>query len=116
MNLDGARIYNEGVELGHDCEEKIRYIISAMKSVSPSSEVSMRFVKSGHTYEGLLWGKANNIPISGYNRGPSVSHVLDALLRKVKEERLRIWKFNHGQIKPKATNQSHGYSLMAIAG
>ncbi len=116
MNLDGARIYNEGVGLGHDCEEKIRHIVSAMKSVSPSSEVSMRFVKSGHTYEGLLWGKANNIPIGVYNRGPSVSHVLDTLLRKVKKECLRIWKLNKGQIKPKEINQGHGYSPMAMTG
>ena len=116
MSLDGARIYNEGVGLSHDCEEKIRHIVSAMKSVSPSSEVSMRFVKNGHTYEGLLWGKANNIPIGVYNRGSSVSHVLDTLLRKVKNECLRIWKLNKGQIKPKETNQSHGYSPMAMAG
>ena len=116
MNLDGARIYNEGVGLGHDCEEKIRHIVKALKSLSPRSEVSMRFVKSGHVYEGLLWGKANDVPIGVYNRGPSVSHVLDTLLRKVKKECLRIWKLNKSQIKSKATNQSHEYSPMAMAG
>lgn len=116
MNLDGARIYDEGVGLGHDCEEKIQQIVNAMKSVSPSSEVSIRFVKSGPTYEALLWGKASNIPIGVYNRGPSVSHVLDTLLRKVKKECLRVWKFNKSQIKPRETNQNHGYSPMVMAG
>jgi hypothetical protein len=116
MNLEGAKIYNEGVGLGHDCEERIRHIVKVLKSLSPSSEVSMRFVKSGHVYEGLLWGKANDVPIGVYNRGPSVSHVLDTLLRKVKKECLRIWKLNKGQIKTKKTNSIQGYSPIAMAG
>lgn len=41
MNLDGAKIYAEGLGLGHECEEKIRQIVGAMKSISPTSEVSM---------------------------------------------------------------------------
>lgn len=115
MNLDGAKIYTEGLGLGHDCEEKIRQIVGAMKSISPTSEVSMRFVKSGHTYEGLLWGKANSIPIGVYNRGPSVSHVLDTLLRKVKKECHKIWKLKRAEVKSRAVAQTSGYSPMAIA-
>ena len=116
MNLHGVRIYNEGVEMGRDCEEKIRKIINVIKSISPSSEVGMRFLKNGHTYEGLLWGKANDIPIGVYNRGASMPHVLDALLRKVKKQSLKIWKLNKVQIKPGATTYIEGHSPLDMAG
>ncbi len=92
MNVNGARIYTEGVSIKGECEKKIEHIVSSIKALSPSSEVSMRFLKVGHTYEGLVWGSANNVPIGIYNRGPSMIHVLETLYRKVKKECLRIWK------------------------
>jgi exonuclease VII small subunit len=116
MNLDGTRIYNEGVEIDHSCEEKIHLITKAIRSMSPTSEVGMRLVKSGRIYEGLLWGQANDIPIGIYNRGPSLAHVLDTLLRKVKKECLRIWKANSVRLQTKETSQNQKPSPMALAG
>lgn len=94
MNVDNARIYNEGVSIGPDCEEKVQQIVNTVKSIFPSSDLSMRFLKSGHTYEALLWGNADNVPIGVYNRGPSLSHVLETLQRKVKKECLKVWKLS----------------------
>lgn len=92
MTLNGARVYFEGVGLDHDCDEKIRQIVSAIKSLSPSSEVSMRFLKSGNLYEGLLWGKASDVPITVYNRGQSMAHVLEMLYKKAKKQSLKVLK------------------------
>jgi len=116
MNLRDVRIYSEGVEMGRDCEEKIRKIVNVIKSLSPSSEVGMRFLKNGHTYEGMLWGKANDIPIGVYNRGASMSHVLDALLRRVRKQSLKIWKLNRVRSKPKATTNVEVHSPFAMVG
>lgn len=112
MILDGARIYNEGVEVGHDTEEKIRQIVNALKAFSPTSEVSMRFLKTGHIYEGLLWGKTHDVPIGIYNRGPSITHVLDTLQRRVKKECLKVLKRNGLKHEPK---RRFSESPMAIA-
>ena len=94
MTIEGVRIYNEGVGIGHDCEEKIRQIMTAVKTVSPSSEVSMRLLKSGKCYEALLWGNADGVPIGVYNRGPTVPLVLDTIYRNVKKQCLKVWKMN----------------------
>ncbi|PWU13174.1 MAG: hypothetical protein C5B49_15055 [Bdellovibrio sp.] len=59
MIINGATIYNEGVSLGHDGDKKIHQIMTTLKSLSKSSNVSMRFLKSGNQYEALVWGKAN---------------------------------------------------------
>lgn len=116
MTLDGARIYDEGVGIGQDCEEKIRQIVGAVKTLSPSSEVSMRFLKSGNMYEGLLWGKANDVPIGVYNRGQSMTHVLDTIHRKVKRECLKVWKMSGMSVKSKQKTQFQNHSPMAMAG
>src|ERR1700744_2772084 len=92
MIINGATIYNEGVGIGHDCEEKIRQIMTTLKSLSPSSNVSMRFLKTGRQYEALVWGKADDMPIGVYNRGPSLGHVLDTVYSKVKKQCLKAWK------------------------
>jgi hypothetical protein len=86
MIIEGARIYNEGVTLGHDCEEKIRQIMAALNSVSSAPEVSVRLLKTGKSYEGLLWGMTDKAKIGLYNRGPSASHVLETLYKKVKKQ------------------------------
>jgi hypothetical protein len=116
MTLDGARIYNEGVGISQDCEEKIRQIVAAIKTLSPSSEVSMKFLKSGTTYEGLLWGNASDIPIGVYNRGQSMTHVLDTIYRKVKKECLKVWKVKGVGVKSKARSQYRSHSPIAMVG
>lgn len=115
MTLNGARIYNEGMEIGHDSEEKIRRIVTAIKSLSPSSDIGMRFLKSGKTYEGLLWGRADNTPIGIYNRGPSMTHVLDTIFRKVNKECSNKRKLRCGNRARKET-QTYDHSSMAMAG
>jgi hypothetical protein len=100
MVLEGARIYNEGVSIEKESEQKISQIVTALKTLSPASDVSMRFLKYGKVYEGLLWGKANDYPIGAYFRGPSMSHVLDTLYNKVKKECLKIWRLKQGQMNP----------------
>lgn len=116
MTLDGVRIYNEGVGISQDCEEKIRQIVGAIKNLSPSSVVSMRFLKSGTMYEGLLWGEASDVPIGVYNRGQSMTHVLDTIYRKVKKECLKVWKVNGIGVKSKERPQYQSGSPMAMAG
>ena len=58
---------------------KIRQIVNTLKTISFSPEVSLRLVKSSRTYEGLLWGKADNIPLGAYSRGASINQVFDKL-------------------------------------
>ena len=48
MNLEGVSIYDDGAGIGREGVEKIRQIVRTLKSVAPSSEVSMRFLKSGN--------------------------------------------------------------------
>jgi hypothetical protein len=114
MNIEGANIYEDGVKLGHDCEDKIRQIVSTLKTLSPSPDVSLRLVKSGRTYEGLLWGKADSVPLGAYNRGASINQVLDKLYGRVKRECVKVWKLNGA--KEKAKFQTYGHETMAIAG
>jgi hypothetical protein len=116
MTIDGVRIYNDGVGVGHDSEEKIRQIATTMKTLSPSSDVSLRVLKSGRTYEGLLWGKAGNQPIGVYNRGPSMAHVLDTLHRKVKKQCLKSLRRSGASFKPKHTFQTFDQLSLAMAG
>lgn len=92
MILEGVRIYSEGVKISQDCEEKIRQIVGVIKRLSPYSEVSMRFLKSGGVYEGLLWGNASDVPIGVYNRGQSMTRVLDMIYGRVKKDCLKAWK------------------------
>lgn len=86
MNIDGVRIYDEGVEINQDCEVKIRKIVNDLRSVSPAPDIGMRFVKSGRSVEALLWGKASDISLGIYNRGTSLARVLTTLHRKVKKQ------------------------------
>ena len=71
--------------------------MTTVKAVSPTSEVSMRFLKSGRSYEALLWGKADCVPIGVYHRGPSMTQVLDVVYRNVKKQCLKVWKLNGAQ-------------------
>jgi hypothetical protein len=79
MELDGARIYDDGVEIDKGGEKKIRPIVTSIKTLSPTSDVGMKFVKSGRVKEALLWGKAKDGPIGVYNRGLSLNAVLDTI-------------------------------------
>ncbi|MEN0059800.1 MAG: hypothetical protein AAGB31_13250 [Bdellovibrio sp.] len=116
MVLAGARVYNDGVGINHDTEEKIHQIVNTIKAVSPSSDVSMRFLKSGQVYEGLLWGKANDIPIGVYKRGVSMSHVLENLLKRVRKECVKVCKMSRGHnASRRKTNFNHQADL-AMAG
>ena len=115
MTLDGAIVYFEGVKVDHEYDDKIRQIMSAIKSLSPSSEVSMRFLRSGRLYEGLLWGKAIDVPIGVYNRGQSMAHVLDTLYKKVTKQSLKVLKMK-GAAKSgnKTYDQSHEPLAVAV--
>ncbi len=114
MNLDGARIYDEGVGIDKGAEEKIRQIVSSLKALSPASDIGMRFVRNGRIIEGLLWGKTKEVPIGVYNRAPSLDAVLDILQRKVKKQCLMIRKKNSGRFQPKYKTYNH--SPMEMAG
>jgi hypothetical protein len=115
MILDGARVYFEGVKVDHEYDDKIRQIVCTIKSLSPSSEVSMRFMKSGNLYEVLLWGKASEVPIGVYNRGQSMAHVLDTLYKKVKKQSLKVLKMK-GVAKTGERTYLHSHEPMAMAG
>ena len=114
MKLDGARIYDEGVGIKQDAEEKIRKIVSSLKDISPTSEIGMRFVKNGRVVEGLLWGKAKEVPIGIYNRGSSLNVVLETIQRKVKKECLKIKKANGKQFQK--MNESYNHLPLEMAG
>jgi hypothetical protein len=102
MKLGGARIYEEGIEIGKEGKAKIRQIVKAIKTLSPTSDVSMRFLKSGNVYEGLLWGKAREVPIGVYKRGLTMAHVLDTLQKKVKKECLKVCWVRAGKLTSRA--------------
>jgi hypothetical protein len=114
MDLDGARIYDEGVGIDKSAEDKIRQIVTSIKTLSPASDVGMRFVKSGRVIEALLWGKAKDFPIGVYNRGPSLNAVLDTIQRKVKKQCLRTRKTNRAQFQP--NNKTYNHSPLEMAG
>ena len=113
MVLAGARIYNDGVGINHDTEEKINQIVNTIKAVSPSSDVSMRFLRSGPVYEGLLWGTANSIPIGVYRRGVSMSHVLENILKRVRKECVKVCKMSRGNSNRKSSFNHQGDLAMA---
>ena len=92
MTVENAKIYNEGVEIDRDGEEKIRQIVTVIQMLSPRSDISLRLLKCDRSFEGLLWGKANNQPIGVYRRGASLSHVLDTLLVNVKRQCMKSRK------------------------
>lgn len=94
MVIEGANIYCEGVTADRNSEEKIRQIVSAIKTVSHDSEVSVRFLKVGRVYEGLLWGKAAGTPLGVYRRGASLHQVAESLLLQVRKECLKLWRSN----------------------
>lgn len=114
MELNGARIYEEGVEIKQDAREKISEIVKYIKDLSPASDLGMRFVKNGKLVEGLLWGKAKEVPIGIYNRGPSLNAVLDILQRKVKKECLRIKKEIGNPFRPR--NKTYNNPPLEMAG
>lgn len=92
MMLNGARIYCDGIEIDTRSQQQIEKIITSLKEVSPLAEVSLRFLKDGDIYEGLLWGRAIDSPIGVYSRGSSLNRLLDLLQKKVSMECLKIWK------------------------
>jgi len=114
MIIDGATIYNDGVGLGHDCEKKIRQIMTTLKTLSPSSKLSMRLLKSGRRYEALIWGTADDLPFGMYNRGPSLAHILDFVYNKVKKKCLSVWNAS-GRVQCKRSSAYNG-SARALAG
>ena len=113
MNLDGAKIYDDGVEINKGAEEKIRQILNSLKTISPTSDVGMRLVKSSRFIEGLLWGKTKDASIGVYNRGPSLNAVLDRIQRKIKKQCLKIRKKNGDLIQPKTKTNNHSPLEMA---
>jgi hypothetical protein len=116
MNIDGAKVYKDGVKIRHDCEAEIRQIVQALKTLSPSPELSLRVVKMGRIYEGLLWGKAAGIPLGAYNRGASINQVIDRLYLRVKKKCLKVWKSYGVNERTKSKTQTYGHETMAIAG
>ena len=116
MTLEGARIYSEGVGIGQELEPKIRQIVGTIKALSPSPDVSIRFLKNGRAYEALLWGKADDIPIGVYNRGPSMSHVLDTLYKKVKKACSKTRKSEVVSVRRASKHQPIDAGQLAMAG
>lgn len=93
MEIKGARIYDDGVGISREAEEKIRKIVHEIKTVATSTDLGIRFVKNGRMIEGLLWAKADELPIGIYTRGISLSTVLDTIQRKVERECIKVKKF-----------------------
>lgn len=89
MNLDGVAIYQDGVDMDSDAQEKIKQLIGTVKIFTPNADISLRFLKNGQTYEGLLWGWAGG-PVGLFNRGPSLGAVLEGLRKKIKKECLKL--------------------------
>jgi hypothetical protein len=99
MVFENSRVYYDGVEIDAVEKEKIHKIIKTLKSMIPSADISLRLLKWGDIYEGLLWGKAEKIPIGIYKRAPTMSLVLENLERRVRRECIRLLKLrtNHPQ-------------------
>lgn len=116
MVLAGATIYNDGVGINHDAEEKIRQIVTAIKTISPSSDIRMRLLRSGHIYEGLLWGKANNVPIGVYKRGASLTQVLENLGARVKRECRKALRYSGRRSVSRRSDFNNNPDLLAMAG
>lgn len=115
MTVNGAKIFNDGVWIDRDCEEKIKQIVNVFKAVSPSPEINIRFLKRGKVYEGLLWGSTNSIPIGVYRQGTSLSYVLDNMQKRVKKECLKVLRLS-GQILKSKKSCSFSESPSAVAG
>ena len=92
MEIAGARIYDDGVGIKRDAEVKIKKIVDEIKTVATSTDLGIRFVKNGRMIEGLLWAKADELPIGIYTRGMSLSTVLDTIHRKVERECIKVKK------------------------
>jgi hypothetical protein len=107
MTTNPPRVYAEGLRIHPDCQAQIDKIVEAVKALSRSSELSIKLLKSGRNYEGLLWGKADDQSIGAYNRGPSLPLVLETLQKKVQRQCLRSAKnrFGHHTRKPQTYQQ-----------
>ncbi len=117
MILNDVKIYFEGLEMNHDYDEKIRQLVDAIKLLSPTPDISIRFLKSRNIYEGLLWGRAGDIPIGFYHRGHSIAQVLESLNKKVKKEcLLKLWKMKGAEMKSRQKPQFQKQPPMAMAG
>lgn len=116
MVFAGARIYSDGVGFNRDTEEKIHQIVNIVKAVSPSSDISMRFLKSGQVYECLLWGKANDIPLGVYKRGISMPQVVDNILKQVKKECVKVHKMQRMQNEFRGKSTFSDNAKLAVAG
>ncbi len=92
MIIDGLRIYNDGVGIGPDGEDKIRQIMTLVRSVSDSADLGLRLLKSDSSYEALLWGNAAGVKVGAYHRGASLRRVFQALHRRVKRECSKVRK------------------------
>lgn len=112
MNINGAKIFNQGVLVDHDCEEKIKQLVNTFKAVSDSPEINIQFLKRGRIYEGLLWGKASSIPVGIYRQGVSVSQVLDHMQKRAQKDCLKILKQSGHAIR----HNSCDLSTSAMAG
>lgn len=116
MDLAGARIYDDGVQIGHDARLKIEQIVNTIKAVSPSSEVSMRLTKSGNLFEALLWGKANNVSIGVYKRGMSMAQVLENLKKRIKKDCLKALRIPGGVAGRRNRRVSNEQKQLELAG
>lgn len=111
MTINGAKIFNQGVLIDHDDKAKITQLVNAFRAVSESPEINIQFLKRGRIYEGLLWGKANSIPVGIYRQGVSVSQVLDHMQKRAQKECLKICRMSGHP-----TKHSNLYSSSALAG
>ena len=65
MSINGAKIFNQGVLIDSDCEDKIRQFVNTFKAVSDFPEINIQFLKNGKIYEGL-YGVKRTLFLRGY--------------------------------------------------
>lgn len=114
MTLNGANVYCENVKLDQRSKLRIEEMVASLKEISSDAEVSLKLLKEGDIFEGLLWGRAVDSPIGIYTRGASLNRLLDTLQKKVSMESLKIWK-NKGSALRK-NNRSIRQPVLAEAG
>ncbi|NCN40743.1 hypothetical protein GW916_05780 [bacterium] len=96
MDNEKLKIDLDGVQLSPEAEKKVFVIKSFMDSFASSSESRLRIIKAGQRYEGLLCGRTIELPIQIYQRGSSISQVLDGIYKLVRKNCSKALKVHHG--------------------
>jgi len=93
---ENLKIDWEGFRLSSEAEQKVFKIKKLVALFDSESDLRLRLIKVGERYEGLLYGRTVELPVEIYQRGRSVTEVLDSIYKAIRRHCYKVWKAHHG--------------------